>query len=351
MRSSILRRWLSIAPVVASVSMSAPAFATKAKMQSLQGAEFLIDSQRVFVNPSLIHSLGNYFTLELGASGAATSPKAEGGLYKDLSGSRVGVYLGHVSAEQTQFRSAAPGFLTEENPFEVFYGVGNWAASVGMSNSKKETTDEEQQTVVARFGMTKDAWTAWVNAEVISKADKAKDSYQGAPLLRAGGSYAMGTLHLAGSVKSGTIKTEVAGASTKTTLTSLELLALDRSIKNETTSIYYGPSLTWSQASVAGKKISHMAAPLYAGIEHSYFDWLDLRASISQNFNLIGSQKNGTATPPGDKTDSIGDNATIAAGVGFKKGQFALDATFAGAATGVFNGNSILGNLGMVYAF
>ncbi|MFW7380424.1 MAG: hypothetical protein ACOH5I_16550 [Oligoflexus sp.] len=342
---SILFRITSVLPLM----LPNAAYATKAKLLSLQGADFLIDSQTVFENPSDIHALGNYFTLELGGSAANSSPKAEGGLFQEMSGAQVGFYLGHMSAEQTTFRTLN-NFLLEENPIDFFYARGNWGASIGISQSDKKTSDESQQTIVGRYGITDGPLNAWANLELISKADKGNDEYQGAPVLRAGASYVKGQYFFSAKLNYGKIENKISGTTTKVDLTGIELLALDRSIKTNQATIYFGPGLKWQEVKVGNAKISNMSLPMYAGIEHKYFDWLDFRASVSQNF-LIGSTKDETNAAPGDKADSIANNTTVAAGIGIQQENLSIDATLTASNTGEFNGNSILANLGMIYNF
>ena len=98
-------------------------WATKARLAALQGARFLTDTQLVFQNPGQIMKLGNYVTYEFGGATTASAPKSEGGIFTEMGGNgRSGIYLGHLSADQIQFRSAN-GFLLEENPVEIFYGM------------------------------------------------------------------------------------------------------------------------------------------------------------------------------------------------------------------------------------
>lgn len=326
------------------------AFATKAKLSALQGARFLTDSQLVFENPAQIHGLKNYLTYELGGSGATSSPKSEGGLYRDMFGGRAGFYLGHMSADQIAFR-ALNGFLTEENPVEFFYGRDQWAVSLGFSNSDKETTSEKQQTVVVRAGMDTGNMEVWANAEFISKADKANDEYKGAPLITLGGEYHMANdLYVNGQIKYGKLDNRVGGVTTDTDVYGVEVSLLDRSIKNDRASIYYGPQIRWTQIKIGNADVTAYDLPLYVGMEYNAFSWMVVRASVSQNI-LLGSTKNETVPAPGNKADTIGNNTTVATGIGINWNSLMIDATFAGSTTGQFNGNSILANLGIIYNF
>lgn len=335
---------------ISTTLFASSAFATKAKLQALQGARFLTDSQLIFENPAQIHGLNNYVTYELGDSTATGAPKSEGGLFKDFFGGRGGFYLGHMSADQIAFRTAN-GFLVEENPVEFFWGKDTWAFSVGVSNSDKKSTDEEQQTVVGRFGIDKGNMEVWVNAEIIAKSDKVADEYTGAPIVTLGGEYHMANdLYTNGKVQWGQIENKIGGVATDTDLLSVDVGILDRSIKNDKAAIYYGPRARWTEVKVGSQKISRYDLPLFLGMEYNAFSWLVARASISQNV-LIGKTKDETATAPANQSDTIGNNTTVSTGIGINWNSLIIDATFAGSTTGQFNGNSILANLGLIYNF
>lgn len=324
------------------------AFATKAKLQALQGARFLTDSQLIFENPAQIHGLNNYVTYELGGTGANAVPKSEGGLFKDFFGGRGGFYLGHMSMDQLNFRTAN-GFLTEENPVEFFWGKNTWAFSVGISNSDKKSTSEEQQTLIARFGIDTGDMEVWVNAEVISKSDKAADEYKGAPIVTAGGEYHMANdLYVDGKITWGQIETRIGAVEADRDLLRAEIGILDRSIKNDKAMIYFGPRLRWSELKIGSNKQNAYDLPLFLGMEYNAFSWLVARASVSQNVILGKSRDQIVAGTP---YDTIGNNTTVSTGIGLNWNSLIIDATFAGSTTGQFNGNSILANLGLIYNF
>ncbi len=327
------------------------AFATKAKLQALQGARFLTDSQLIFQNPGQIMRLGNYVTYELGGSTATATPKSEGGIFKEMFGGRGGVYIGHMSADQILFRSAN-GFLVEQNPVEFFWGKDNWAVSLGYSNDDQKTVAQKQQSLVARFGIDNEVNELWVNLEFIQSADNANDEYKGAPLLTVGGELHMeNDLYLNGQIKYGQIENTITNVSTDTDYLAAEVGLLDRSIKTENAEIYWGPKLRYGETKIGGQKVTSYDLPLYIGMEYQGFSWFTARASVSQNL-IIGQTKDETATPaPANEADTIGNNTTVATGIGINWKGLQIDATFAGSTTGQFNGTNILGNLALIYNF
>jgi len=326
------------------------AYATKAKLQALQGARFLTDSQLIFENPAQLLHLDNYLTLELGDTTATGTPKAEGGLFKDMYGGRGGFYLGHMSQDQIDFRTLN-GFLTEENPVELFWGKDNWAVSFGISNSDKKTTDEDQRTILARFGIDNGTSELWVNAEFIAKSNKVADEYKGAPIVTAGGELHMeNNLYVNGQIQWGTLETRIGGTTTDIDLLGAEVGILDRSIKTDKASIYFGPKIRYAEAKFGSQKVTRYDLPVFVGMEYTAFSWMVVRGSISQNV-LLGKTKDETATAPANQADTIGNNTTVATGIGLNWNGLLIDATFAGSTTGQFNGNSILANLGVIYNF
>lgn len=326
------------------------AHATKARVAALQGARFITDSQYIFQNPAQIHGLKNYLTYEFGAAGG--NPSAEGGIFKDMMGGRGGIYLGHQSPIQSLYRNMAGGYLKEENPVEVFYGQGTWAASLGFSNSDKKTTGESQQSLTAKFGIDTEDTELWANIDVIGKAKMNNgDKFNGGPVIVVGGEkHLENNLYINGALHYGKMDNTVGGAKTKIDSLGAEVAVLDRSIKNEKAAIYYGPKLRWNEDKWDSKKVSVLDLPLYLGMEYVATTWLTARASVSQNI-IIGSKKDETVAAPGDKADTIGNNTQVAVGLGMKWEGLAVDATFAGTTTGQFNGNTILANLGMIYTF
>src|SRR5690606_16210603 len=192
----------------------------------------------------------------------------------------------------------------------------------------------------------------WVNAELISKADKANDEYKGAPILTVGGEKHMANdLYLNGKVQYGKVENTITNTKTDVDLLGLEVAILDRSIKTEDASIYFGPKARYQEAKIGGQKVTSYDLPLYIGMEYKATSWLVTRASISQNL-ILGQEIDERATPaPANEADTIGNNTTVATGIGINWNSLIIDATFVGSTTGQFNGNSILANLALIYNF
>ncbi len=121
---------------------SAQAFASKARINSLLGADHLVDTQTVFTVPSHVQLLNPYLTYEFGAKGSG----AEGGLMRKVGPGSLMAYFGHqntTSIDADGDTRAGLGYLTQNNPIEVIYGFGN--LGFGASIRKLTTIRQKQR--------------------------------------------------------------------------------------------------------------------------------------------------------------------------------------------------------------
>ncbi len=330
--------------VLASLT-AAPALASKARLSALQKAEFLVDSQTIFENPAHINKLGQYLGFEFGGTGT-TQPKAEGGLFRKMDGAVWGAYLGHLSEKQVQYR-ALGGYESQNNPVEIFYGRGNWGASVAVSNFDDKNTKIKEQSLAARFGVEQDGFEYYGTLDILSNAETATgDKYTGAPTLSAGVEKASGDKYYSAKLAFSSTKQDKATVSSDVKEMGVELGALDRSIKN----IYYGAFLGYKKIEVGSAADTSLTLPLVVGIEADLNSWAVARASVTQSL-LLASEKKESAGP-GANSEVINKNDTkVAAGIGLKYANFTLDGVIAASTTGDVNGNAVLTQAGLTYAF
>lgn len=347
----------ALAIAVLSTAMSATsAFASKARLQSLQGANHLVDTQTVFTAPSHIQLLSPYMTFEMGAAGG----NAEGGILKDLgNGNKLLVYLGHQNTTAgtdtgiADLRTAG-GYIAQRNPLEVIFGTGNMAFGGSLSMVDNKATKTKETTVVGKFGMNLDA-DSWVYAHlhIINEAKKAgtggDDKIQPALYFVAGGSKAFGDYRGFGQLVFGNGEETLAGGS-KEDAKDMFLTAgfEDRTLKNGPADIYYGIKAVYAKRDFRTLEQSELRFPAFLGIEYGLNDWSIIRASVQQNI-LLGSNKIETATSK-DANGVDADNR-VAAGVGLKYKNFVLDGALAAATTGNINGNSVLTTASLTYNF
>lgn len=338
---------LSLALVI-----SAPAFASKARLASLQGARQLVDVQTIFTNPAHINMVDQHITFEMGAAGTA----AEGGFIRKLaSGDKLLVYVGHQNPLGNFVVGdvrTANNFLGQNNPVEVIYGTGNvgFGGSVSTIDDKKNGTKEG--TFVGKFGMDNGPLKFFTHlklatAEKLNAGNTDKITDSGVFL---GGTYKSETLLYFASIHAGAAKSEAGATATTTDIKDLSAVfaVVDRTMKIDDNDIYYGAQVDIVSRDVGGAKISGTRLPIFLGIEYNINSWSIFRGSVAQNF-LLGSTKDETAV--NKDASGIANNATVAAGLGFKYNNLVLDGSLTAATNGQVNGNAFLANAAVTYNF
>lgn len=326
------------------------AYGTKARVESLQGATHLVDTQSIFTYTADMHQLGQYMALEFGPTAdGITEPKAEGALFRKASnGALYGVYLGHHDETLAAIR-ANQGFDDQSNPVQGFYGRDHWAVTLGLSNSEDKNADTKETTVSLGYGQNFSDYSWGVNGQLMSQAEQGDDEFKGGPMVNANFRQ-HGKTYWHGALSYGMMSSEVGGVDTDIKPMGVAVGWVDRTLGSETTDLYYGLALEYADITFEDDHLKAMSLPVSAGLEHPLNSWAVFRASISQNV-LLGSTKDETAGAGSDEEQSIENNTTVAAGLGLKYGGITLDGTLTGATTGNINGNSILARAGMIYNF
>jgi hypothetical protein len=333
--------------------VSAEAFASKARVNSLLGADHLVDTQTVFTVPSHVQMLNPYMTFEFGAQGAG----AEGGLMRKVGDGSLMLYLGHQNtttiAADSDIRTGN-GYLAQNNPIEAVYGFGNMGFGLSVSNVDNDSANTKETTIVGKFGMnfTKESWM-WVHVHALSTAEKAAgtttDEMQAGPYLTGGASFAMGSLRVFGAAEFGQGKQDLAAGTDQDVKTmGINVGIEDRSLKNDAADIYYGILLDYSKREYEKDEKSAFVLPAFLGIEAPVTSWAIVRASVMQNI-LVGNTKD--ETPATDVEAGIASNTLVAAGLGLKYGNFVLDGSLTAAGTGNINGSSFLSQASITYNF
>ena len=339
--------------------LSAEAFASKARVNSLLGADHLVDTQTVFTVPSHVQLLNPYMTFEFGAQGAG----AEGGIMRRIGEGSLLVYLGHQNTTELGFETipladddirSGDGYLTQNNPIEVVYGFGNMGVGLSLSNVDNETAKTKETTVVGKFGMnfTKESWM-YVHVHALSQAEKAAgtqtDEMEVGPYLTGGASMAMGNLRLFGDLAFGQGKEDLAVGSDQDVKTMAVSVGVeDRSLKTDAADIYYGIKFGYAKREYEKDEKSAFLLPAFLGVEAPVTSWAIIRASVFQNI-LVGKTKD--ETPATDVEAGVPANTLVAAGLGLKHGNFILDGSLTAAGTGNVNGSTFLSQASITYNF
>ena len=122
-----------IYPVFRTLTITRSYTKPKEKPKGQGRADYLVDTQTVFINPAYINLLAPYITFEMGAIGAG----AEGGFSRKLAnGNMIAAYVGH---DNTKHLRDGTVLIKQRNPVEITYDLGHmaFAGSVSTTNDKK----------------------------------------------------------------------------------------------------------------------------------------------------------------------------------------------------------------------
>lgn len=334
---------------------SQQAWASKARIDSLQGARFIRDAQTVFVNPAHLNSLEQQFTVEFGDTSNAASPKAEGGLFLDKFGGKIGAYLGHMNTVQKRIRDNEAYFL-EKNPVEILAGFGKWGGAVYYSRSEERTAEQSQETLGGRLGFADGRFEAFLSLDGIARSTKAPGSQfkMKFPSLMGGVEYALGDYYLFAettyAASEQRITTPLPKNAAEVVLEIYEAGVVDRSLSVGGRTFYFGVSAKYDRLRKDTKSNHSFTIPIVIGIEKAVNQWADVRASLLQNVPL-GFVEDNTATAPNNKRNTPPNNTTVAAGLGLKFEGFQVDATAEAATSGDINTTNLLAKGSVAYRF
>jgi len=357
--------------LIAAISLAASsAMASKARQKALSNTTAITDVQSIFLNPADVNYVGDFATFEMGESAknsllgvsTNTNPDAEGGFLHTMGDAKLGFYLGKQSASVVDLRYLAGGkvftasgntvlaedaFLTQENPFEVFYGAKagdqNWGISFSYSNSDKKMTSAatamKQSAMGLRLGVKNDVWGAYANIGLGSTAKTGTDSeYTGKSGITVGGHYLVDSMKYIVRHDMSGAKATYAAADVFDYDTSTTTLGFTNAWKSEGSMAFYGLAyrMTTSTDKLATEtKTVTSAIPFTVGAEVLATSWMKLRGSVTQNF-MMGSTKVTTPTTT-TGADSTAHNTTSAAGAGFVWGKNNLDVVMTMGTNGTLN--------------
>lgn len=348
-----MKKCILLSLILASTS----AFASKARVGALMGADHLVDTQTVFTNPAHVGLLNPYITFEMGAAGT----QAEGGIMRSLNnGGKILVYLGHqnttgLSAFNPDIRTGA-GYISQQNPLEVLYATGNMGFGASLSNFEDKKAGTKETTLVLKFGQNLGNISWYGHLSTLEKAEKNTaaanaDSLTVGPRLTLGAAHDDGRHRYYGSFVYGDAKNKLGAAPEVSAKdTAIKLGWEDRTLATQASDIYYGLRLEYGQRDLAGNKRTSYALPATLGIEHSVTSWATFRGSVQQNI-LLGQSKDEAAAAPADEPSGVAANTTVAAGLGLKYGNLALDGMLSAGTSGQVNGTSFLTNAAVTYNF
>ena len=346
--------------LVSALLMSSNVWASKARVNSLMGANHIVDTQTVFTSPSHILMLDPHLTFEMGASGAG----AEGGLLRELSsGNKLFLYLGHQNSTASDAGNdirADLGHLSQNNPVEIIYGMGDMAFGGSFSMVDNDLANTKETTLIGKWGMNYDdkGWS-YAHLSLIQSSEETgtvnangTDSAKVMPYLTVGGSYVINDgQRVYGELDYGSAENDI-DSGTKVEVDEMNIHVGFENMfhKSGDAEVYYGLELRMDERKASQGAVNadakSMMLPAYLGVEYKAKDWLTVRASVMQNI-IVGSTEAANAT----KANGIGNNTTVAGGLGLKYNNIVLDGSLAAATTGAVNGTAFLTQASLTYNF
>lgn len=326
-----MKRQLAIVLGLAVVSI--PAFASKARLESLgqsdNGSMYIDDNRSIFINAAHLNHHKDFVSIEVGtntSSGDTTDNsdqyQMEGGVFKSSGNMVYGLYLGDEADDSNGLRALALGACNagacdagEKNNVSLFVAGDaglQWGAAITMDNTKMEgagaTTDDDVETSAmrARLGAITGNVEVFANLGLTNKAEDGSETFEGKLSYDAGVVYAMGDTkymarvqHLSGEETES--KDTVAmnnmhiGASKEYKLNekaNLWVSAFYKMDKKECEADSGSTGGTFATFCSSGTEVSETYLPVTVSLEVSAKDWLTFRGFISQDV-LISETDNG----------------------------------------------------------
>jgi hypothetical protein len=362
--------------------LSTSAFASKARMEALgqgsaTGSYYIADSRSIFSNPADLNGMKNYIVTEWGTSAvtdAATTPRAEGGFFRDAGAFAYGLYLG----SDTSRVSHTGTYLDQSNAMDLFLagdmGI-KWGARVHYAGSKDETTAtaKKHSALGLGLGLTQGDLSAYLDMDLADKSTgdgtTAGNTDSLKPSFTLGASYAWSGYTFFGEYTSNKHEKKE-GTTTITTTTSKnseivlgagrvhEINPTARLITDVTLHMEKATNIdtTYGTDVLADAVKKYNRLPVTLGVEADATSWLVLRGSVSQN--VIISDYTNTAGKKVTKANSTDVNAGATLNFGKLKVDGTVGTTGAsrGATTdgteqGVLATDNLMTRVGVTYMF
>ncbi len=369
--------------------LSTSAFASKARMEALgQGSYsyYLNDSRSVFLNPASLNDMKNYITTEWGASqqaDSATSPRAEGGFFREMGSFAYGLYLGNNGPART---STGGTFLNHQNAIDLMLAgdMGlKWGARVHYANSKNEGTfDTKNSALGLGLGVTHGDIDGYANITLSDKSEGAAvagDVWKKKPGFQVGGAYKWSGMTFFADYNNTNEDVTAATGSTITAAAGGHFTAgTAGTVTHKTSDITVGAArvhevnpgarimtdvkLVLGSDEVAGSvtttengKVKTTTLPVTIGMEADATSWLTLRGNVHQNV-ILGSSKSIAG-----KTTTIANSTTVDGGATLNFGKLKVDGSIGttassragtiGTKEGVLATDNLLSRVGVTYMF
>ena len=336
----------TLALVLALTVISAPAFASRARLESLgegkNGSFYIDDSRDMFLNPAQVVHYKKKLFLELGTDAvgtqdvAVTNNRAQGGFTNTFGDFTYGVYMNQTSERTLSIvqgvnagLTAASQFVAPDSTLEFFLAGEsglNWGISLFYAGNdvKSATVAEKTATQLgARVGIDVNNFQVFSSVGIITKStinDNAANNTElkGKIGIDAGATYKMNDM-------TAFAKFVTTGADFNTGgVTAAEIrnqqYGLGLGWKHEmtkATNLYARLEADYQKVSSSGTDTKTWNVPAVVGAEAQALSWLAIRGSISES--ILGQQWSTNTR------NSLAGTTTVAAGLGLTFGDVQID--------------------------
>lgn len=396
--------------------LSTSAFASKARMEALgQGdaSYYLMDSRTVFVNPAALNDMKNYVVTEWGTStylntsatrtrnDAATTPRAEGGFFREMGAFSYGLYLGNNGATRANTAPANTAstdgkeFIDHQNGLDLMFAgdMGlKWGARLHYANTKDETQlgtgttafTKKNSALGIAVGVEQGDMSVYLNTDLSDTSDGATvegDQWKRKPGYDLGASYKWaGMTFFADYAATNEDVTAATGSGLTSVFNSSTTIAAGSTVNHKTSALTVGAARVYevnptarvvadarfslatnevggsSNATGVNGKSTTTALPLTFAIESDATSWLTLRGSVSQNVII------GNTNSVAGKTTTTANSTTVNGGATLNFGKLKVDGvigttdasrsgTINSKSTGTLATDNLMTRVGVLYNF
>ena len=357
---------------------STDAFASKARLKSLNNSFHITDTQSEFTSPYHMFGLKDFISFESGSTVATGADDGAEALAKFSLNetSKLLVALGHKDEavqNQRKFINAVAGttFHPQQNPVELIYAAKTesmtWGLGVFYSQFKDKLVSNKESSTGLRLGASHGDFKWKANLGLVNKVENVTDGVLTAqPYVNVALRYNVDVNKFALDYTTWEAKrSNVAGTEVDSHSYQNIKFQYVQTFAKDGEDFFYGIGIDSISLKnkLNDKKLSRLALPIWIGLENQSSDWLTLRASIKQVLFAQSKDENGYAAGSIDGAFGVADseygaepNTTeVAMGAGLKFQQVVLDGTLKALSgkvqTQQINGTNLFALVGMTYSF
>jgi hypothetical protein len=360
------------------ICVAESAFATKARMISLNYSLHLFDEQLMFTNPIYINYLDKFVSLESGtsdASSAATSTSnAEGIVSGRIGNNNVAAAIGHQNETVLRTRSFINSFgytyRLSQNPLHLFWGgetdEANYAVEAFYSAYHDKFANEKEDGAGLTLEVELGAWQLIAGNVLTNKVETPTMEFNGSGNIFVQASYIGDNIEAYANFVREPVKSLVSGIETEFHILQFLKLGIVDSNSKEMNDIFWGAEINTVKvdcrvrgATGCDQAFVGTTLPVWIGIEAQALQWLKLRSSVKQTAFVnqsrddVGYPADAVYGATGSVSEYLnGPNTTsVSLGAGLTLRKLTLDGTFVASTSQKINGTDFLNQLSIKYSF